>query len=136
MSSRFPPLTGRLFRRIALLAGILALGPAISASGAAAQAQLQQAQASAEQVSEEQLRAFARASLAIDAIVAEWNPKIEQAASEEEANALQQQANEAMVTAVAAEGLDVDSYNQIYQLMQSDPAVAETIMAYREEAAQ
>ncbi len=106
-----------------------AVGAAVGAMtliGAAAHAQDMQ-------VTDQQVNAFARASLAVQEINSRWAPRIQNAENSDEAAEIRRQAVERMAAAVEAEGLDVQTYNQIYTMAQNDPELAEQITEQRQE---
>lgn len=87
----------------------------------------------AAEVDDATLKAFAEASLAVEDVVTTWVPRIEEAEGTPEAVELRQTANQEIVTAVQTSGLEVDTYNQVAQLAQTDPEVATAIQRYRQE---
>ena len=108
-----------------LMPAVLATALLVAAGGPPAGAQ--------ESYSEEDLQAFARASLQIEEIQQEWQPRVADASSKSEADELRQQAMDQMVRAVRDEGLGVETYNGIYQVVQADPEVAEKVKDYRDD---
>jgi hypothetical protein len=62
-----------------------------------------------------------------------YAPQIENASSVEAAQRLQQEANELMIQAVQAQGLDVATYNEIAQAMQRDGDLRRQIMEMVED---
>ncbi len=79
-------------------------------------------------VGEQELDQFAEAFLAVQEIQTEISEELQAATDESEAQDLQRQAQEEMVSAVEDSGLSVEEYNQIAQLMNSDPEVRDGIM--------
>lgn len=101
-----------------LLAGALTLGtaaPALAAEHDSGSGSGQEVQ-----VSQEKLEQFVAAYAEIQAIRAEYMPRLQQAEGEEEQARLQKQGQEEMVNAVRDEGLDVSEYQQIGQKINSD----------------
>ena len=85
-------------------------------------------------LSEDQLRAFALASLRIEALHGEWAPRIaeaEQTGNADAVNELNNQAMSEMIKAVQEAGLDVPTYNAIYAAVQNDPETTAQIEKYR-----
>jgi hypothetical protein len=68
------------------------------------------------------LDAFIAAAITVDALVAGWMPRINEAASQEQSNELQKQARAEIVAAIErAEGITLEEYQQIGQAARSDP---------------
>lgn len=108
---------------------------ALAAGFAPVQAQQTQEQTQSPavpEVDDATLRAFAQASLDVEEVISKWKPLIEQA-GDDEVEQLRNQANQEMVHAVQSNGLEIDAYNEIYQLAQVNPEVATTIQRYRQE---
>lgn len=87
------------------------------------------AQQEAAPATEQEVKQFAKADKQIAKLTEEWQPKVQEAGSPQEAQQLQQAAQAEMVKAIEKEGLTVDRYNQIYAQAQADPALAERIRA-------
>ena len=122
-----------LIRSIPAAAAALALVLGATAITAQAQAPAPTPAPAETQFDEPILLAFAQASAEVEAISTTWAPRITEAPTNEEAQQLQQQANTEMVQAVRSAGLDVETYNQIFQAAQADPQLANTISTYREQ---
>jgi diacylglycerol kinase family enzyme len=76
----------------------------------------------AEEYSEAKLQSFASAVLAVNALVEQWRPQIEAAASEADKQRMAEQANQEMRAAVeGTEGMTVQEYQAIAQAAQADP---------------
>ena len=121
----------------AALAALLLGGPVALAGTAAAQA-TQQAPESAPQappvaVNDEKLRSFAAATLEVENLNEEWSPRIAAATDPNEQQEVRTQAMEQMAQAVREQGLSVEEYNSMVQVVQADPEVASTVEASREE---
>lgn len=120
-----------------LLAGALAFGmtaPALAAEEGSGSESGQETQ-----VSQEKLEQFVAAYAEIQAIRAEYMPKLQQAEDEEEQAKLQEQGQKEMVDAVRAEGLDVSEYQQIGQKINSDRELqsrVQDLMQEQQEAQQ
>ncbi len=80
------------------------------------------------------LQAFAKASLEVEELSSEWAPRLQQAGSEQEAQQLRAEANAEMVKVVESEGLDVETYNRVFQAAQADPQLASAIQQHRSQA--
>ncbi|MPZ09514.1 MAG: DUF4168 domain-containing protein [Kiloniellaceae bacterium] len=83
--------------------------------------------------SEDQLEAFAAASLRVQELSNKWQPQIAEAPSPEDGNAMRQQAMGEMTEAVREEGLSVEEYNTIHDTALRDPQVMTVIQEYQEE---
>lgn len=112
-----------------LLAGALTLG---AAAPALAQGDGQGSGQEA-QVSQEKLEQFVAAYAEIQAIRAEYMPRLQQAEDEEEQARLQKEGQEEMVSAVRDEGLDVGEYQQIGQKINSDQELQTRVKTLIEE---
>lgn len=112
----------------------LALGAALAIGVSPvtmAQAQQQpQQQAPAQSVSDEQLQVFAVALLEVQKVAQEYSPRIQQSQDQGGAQKLQEEAQEKMAEAVQAKGLSVEQYNQMANLVESDPAAREKVVQY------
>ncbi|MCH1923624.1 DUF4168 domain-containing protein [Shewanella sp. C32] len=110
----------------ALMSAMLATVPVASVLAA----QQQQAPAAATQqaqpvnVSDEQLEQFAGAQETVNEIRVDAMAKLEKVEDQNEAQEIQQQANEDMVSAVKDSGLSVEDYNLIARAVQSDTKLA------------
>jgi Domain of unknown function (DUF4168) len=77
--------------------------------------------ASAEEYSDAKLQSFASAVIAVNAVVEEWRPQIEAAASDAERQQMAEQANQQMRAAVeGVDGMSVDEYQAIARAAQGD----------------
>jgi hypothetical protein len=112
----------------AALALGLAPGVAVSAGGA------QVAQQQPTSFADDQLRQYAMAVIEVREINQTYVPKMRAAETDRERANLQSQATEEMVQAVRGAGLDVDTYNAIYDAVQSDPTVAKKVDGYVQQA--
>lgn len=57
-----------------------------------------------------------------------YSAKLENAADQQEAQVIQQQAQQEMMSAVEEAGISVEEYHQIVQTMQRDPALREKVI--------
>lgn len=77
------------------------------------------------------LAAFATAAAEVDSLIRQWRPKINGAATPEQAAKLREQANAAFVAAIEkTKGISVAEYKQINQAARSDPKVAARIAGF------
>lgn len=109
----------------AAMVGTLAMAPATAGAQAQQQQQYQQQQQppGAQQLSDQDLRAYAAASVEVQEIGSEYQPRIEQAPTPEVAEELRVEAQDEMIEAVQAQGLTVEQYNEIYAIAQANPEV-------------
>lgn len=84
------------------------------------------------EVTDTQLRSFAKATVAVQKVNARYGPQLQSAAPEQQ-QALQQQAASEMVAKVEASGLDVNSYNQIAAQVEGDAALSAKVARYINE---
>ena len=85
-------------------------------------------------VSSEQLKSFAMASLEVDKISQEYAPKLQAAESAQDQEAVRQEATEKMVDAVQKKGLTVEDYRRIAIAARANPDLAREIETYRQQA--
>ena len=105
---------------------------AVSSPAALAQDGPPPASAPAADVSQPQLRSFARAIVDLNAIHQELGPQIE-TAPEAEKPALQQQAQARMTAAVEQHDLDPQTFNQISAAVEQNPQLAQQVRNYIHE---
>lgn len=113
----------KLSTQLIALTTVLTFG--LFAGSAMAQSQGQQGQqppnqASAEDVSDADLEQYVDAESEIQSIRQEYVETINNAESQEEAQSLQVEAQEKMVSAVEGAGLSIEEYNQIANALQSN----------------
>lgn len=89
--------------------------------------QQQQTAPAAVDVSESVLKQFAEASTAITEIQQDYSQRLQNADDPEQANALQQEANDEMISAVEETGLDVESFNAIAMAVRNDPELQQQL---------
>lgn len=111
-----------------LSALLLATAPAIAQTDAAMPPAAAQPAAS---IDDAQLEKFATALNKISQLQEEAMAKLGQVENQEQAQAIQQEANESMVDAVTESGLSVEDYNQIANQLQTDPALQQRLEALR-----
>jgi hypothetical protein len=84
-------------------------------------------------VSEEKLEQFVTALNEVHAIRNEAAHELEETTDPQDAQAVQQKAQQQMIEAVEEAGLTIEEYNQIATMMSSDPELQERISARLEE---
>ncbi len=95
---------------------------------AAAQMEGTQPPIAAEDLTDEQLEAFAAAAAEVGEITQQLQIQAQAIETEQELMELQEQANMQMVEAVEEQGLTVDEYNMIFQVAQVDPELNERLV--------
>ncbi len=114
----------RSFLRIAALFTFVAL---LAAPAAFAQ------DATTDEVTDDELAAFANAYVDVEAIQAQYDEAAAATEDPEEAQAIQARYQENINTAIAAHGIDNSRYDAIVQTMQSDTEFAQRVLAKVQE---
>lgn len=83
--------------------------------------------------SEDELQAFAAATLEVEKVQAKWQPQMSNAKTAEENESLREQAVQEMTQVVREQGLSVGQYNAIHAAAQRHPALMETVEEYRQD---
>lgn len=84
---------------------------------------------------EGKLQSFVVAFLQVDEINRTFAPQLQQAEGEEAQGAVREEASQEMMQAVdSVDGITVEEYGQIIQQAQTDPALAEQINGYIQQA--
>lgn len=78
--------------------------------------------------SNEQIQQFAEASKQVDTIIRAYSTRTGEAPSQEEAQALQEEANKKVVQAVKTAGLDIATYNNIARAASRDLTLRRKIL--------
>lgn len=119
---------------LALLLGTTGLALTFEAGGNGANAQTE---APAPDVAEDELMAFARATLSMAALRETYLDRIATAASEAEQQALVEEGNAAMMTAIDEEpGIDIERYIEINEAAQRDGELNARIVTSLEQIAE
>ena len=79
--------------------------------------------------SEQKLQQFATAATDVKEVFDEYRPKIKNAESSDQANAMQKEASDKAAKAVKDSGLSVEEYNQINQAIQADEKLYDRVMS-------
>ncbi len=116
-----------------LVAG-LALSPALFAQddGYAEAEPLEQAQ-DAENFDQQELERFADAYVEVGEIHNEYSQRLEEAADPDQAQEVQQEANDRMVEAIQEKGLEVQDYSEIAAALERDPEMRDEVVTMIEE---
>ena len=80
---------------------------------------------------QQEIQSFARASLEVDRLNEVWIPRLQQAETQVEAEALRSEALSEIVEAIEAEGIELATYNAIIEEAQTNPDFAQEIDEYR-----
>ncbi|MEX0924150.1 MAG: DUF4168 domain-containing protein [Rhodovibrionaceae bacterium] len=83
--------------------------------------------------SQNELESFAKASLEVEQINRKWVDQIAKAESAEEGQSMRNQAVQEMSQAIRGEGLDVQTYNSIYDTAENNPEIAGQIKDFRQQ---
>jgi hypothetical protein len=118
---------------LAALSAVAAIALAPLAAPAGAQETAPADPPAAMQSGEDALRAFAHASLGVEALYDIWAPRIAEAGDEREAEHMRQQAAAEMEAVVHEQGLTTEQYNGIYEMAMADPDLALRIEELRRE---
>ncbi|MGM0676016.1 DUF4168 domain-containing protein [Ectothiorhodospira marina] len=84
-------------------------------------------QQQAPQVDPQTLDRFVDAFVAVQRIRDDFSQQLQDVTDEAEAQSLQQEAQEEMISAVQDEGMSVDEYNQVAMSLQNDPAMLQQV---------
>lgn len=78
-------------------------------------------------VSEEQIEAFVQAYIQLSQVREEYTARVQAAEDQEEARELQQEANDAMTTAIEEAGLSVEEYQQVALAINANAELRERV---------
>lgn len=126
---------GHAIRKAATTVFTLACAVLFVAPVTAQEIQPEQQAQPATEVSDNELEAFARAHVKVLEIQNQMNADVQGAQSAEEAQAIQQQAGEKMVTAIESHDLSPDRFTQIVDAINADPQVGERFNEVLQEVA-
>lgn len=82
---------------------------------------------------EDELKSYASARLEVQRLNQTYQPQIRAAGSPQKQQQIQQQALQKMASAVRAQGLSVEKYNEISQAVQANPQLASQVQGYIDE---
>lgn len=124
----------KLLTSLTVSMALLAAGPAIAQQSQQQGQQQggsampgQQEQAAPANFDDAELEKFVSAQEGINEIRDEYMTKIESADSQEQAQKLQQEANDEMVSTIEGEDLNIETYNEIATAYNSDPETRERV---------
>ncbi len=126
----------RLAMATAVAAGIGMAGTAVATAQEAVPQPQMQAPAGG-QFDDTKLKSFAVAYLEVSKVAQTYQPQMQAAGNTQEQQRIQTEATTGMMQAVEnAEGITVEEYNSIVNSAQADPALAQKINGFVQEAAQ
>jgi transcription initiation factor IIF auxiliary subunit len=114
-----------------ITAGFLA-SPMAMAQGEQ-QAQPMPQQQEAPEVSESQINAFVEAYIAVSEVREEYTARLQEAEDQEQAQQLQQEANDAMTAAIEDNGMSIEEYQEVAMAVNADADVREQVTTMLEE---
>lgn len=114
-------------------AAILLIGGAVP-SMAQQPVELIQTTQSSVTLDDQTLHSFAAATLDVETVIDKWNPRIRSAENETAAQELRTAANQEIIQTVESNGLTMESYNEIFQAVQTNPEIATKVQRFRQEA--
>ncbi|MEX0956401.1 MAG: DUF4168 domain-containing protein [Rhizobiaceae bacterium] len=85
------------------------------------------------QVDDAMLQAFAQSTLEVEPVIDKWIARIEESETSEEAAQMREAGNQEIMQTVQANGIDMETYNQLYQVVQTNPEVATKVQRYRQQ---
>ncbi|MEA5446357.1 DUF4168 domain-containing protein [Gammaproteobacteria bacterium AB-CW1] len=122
-----------------LTAGFIA-SPLAMAQGQPPQEQQQQQQQQpmpqqqeAPEVTDDQINAFVDAYIAVNEVREEYTERLQNADDQEHAQELQQEANDAMTSAIADAGLEIEEYQEVAMAVNADSEIREQVTEMLEE---
>jgi hypothetical protein len=126
----------RIFLPVLALFALAAAGAPPAAAQAQQQQPPQQQQpgAQAPSIGGDDLKSYAVALVEVRKINDQYMPQFQGASTQEEREAIQQEATEKMVEAIRAEGITVEQYNTISRAAEANPDLARRINREVEEA--
>lgn len=114
-------------------ATMLAFAAGFAPAGAQQLVQTEPPASAPAQIDDATLQAFAQSTLDVEPVIDKWTARIEEAETSEEAAQMREAGNQEIVQAVQGNGLDMETYNQLYQAVQTNPDVATIVQRYRQE---
>jgi len=87
-------------------------------------------------VSDNQLRAFAKAYVEVEKIRQEYGPQLKETKDAEEGKKIETEAVSKMQGALTKEGLTEDSYNQIFEIARADDGLRKKLIEFINEERQ
>ncbi|MCP1726356.1 uncharacterized protein YqfA (UPF0365 family) [Natronospira proteinivora] len=115
------------------LTALLASPLALAQQGQQQQAQPMPQEQEAPEVSDEQIASFVDAYVAVNDVREEYTARLQEAEDQEEAQALQMEANDAMTAAIEDSGLSVEEYQNVAMAVSADSDVREQVTQMLEE---
>lgn len=116
------------------MAAFLVASPQAYGDGTPQIAQQSQQQAPQASFSDEQLEAFAAATVEVRNLNQEWQQRIQETQDPQQEQQLREEATQKMAEAIEEEGLTVQEYNQITQVARQNPEVYDKVTEYMQQA--
>lgn len=85
------------------------------------------------EVSEEEMRAFTEAQMALEEVRREYGPQLQSAQDSAEADQIRQEASQLMIEAVREAGLDEQRYTEIARAIQATPELQDRFLEMRRQ---
>lgn len=95
--------------------------------------QMPSEQAAAKDFQQETLEQFADAYVAVGDVHSEYSERLQEAEGTDDAQSVQQEANDRMVEAIEEQGLEVQEYSEIAAALERDPDLRERVVGMIEE---
>lgn len=120
-----------------LVASPAAFGQAQGQQGQQGQQQeaqpMPQQQQEAPDVSDEQIEQFVDAYINLSDVREDYTTRVQEAEDQEEAQAIQEEANEAMTAAIEDAGLSMEEYQEVAMAINADSEIRERVTSMLEE---
>lgn len=111
-----------------------AFGQAQGQQGQQQEAQpMPQEQQEAPDVSDEQIEQFVDAYINLSDVREDYTTRVQEAEDQEEAQAIQEEANEAMTAAIEDAGLSMEEYQEVAMAINADSEIRERVTSMLEE---
>jgi len=95
--------------------------------------QMPSEQAAAKDFQQETLEQFADAYVAVGDVHSEYSERLQEAEGTDDAQSVQQEANDRMVEVIEEQGLEVQEYSEIAAALERDPDLRERVVGMIEE---
>ncbi len=117
--------------------GAVSLSPALAQDATTETDTQQESEMQQMAYSEEKLESFVDAAIEVQTLMESYTPRVQEAATEAEQQALAEEANTEIRDAISeSEGITLEEYVEIGEAAQADPALAQRITAMAQERAE
>jgi hypothetical protein len=114
--------------------GAVSLSPALAQDATTETDTQQESEMQQMAYSEEKLESFVDAAIEVQTLMESYTPRVQEAATEAEQQALAEEANTEIRDAISeSEGITLEEYVEIGEAAQADPALAQRITAMAQE---